>query len=405
MAKAKFDRTKPHVNVGTLVGIVILPLMLCLSLFANDKIFDFDGTHHGRGLSLEKFNEAVNSHLPAPHKVALDGILKTKFFRITESGQEIEVLPGEFFGGKGYYKFKPNEEFFSETTCSYPYAGYWDICEYYKFNPGYGGHNHNGSVPPYTWNNQPVPNPKCRYNVPVNQPVRTYFKTPEFATRDDHKRQAWGTCTGAIYDIVDIKIDGLTLLPPAWADSLHGGVTYYNLINNPPYSAYHPIYHFGKSQTIALLKQIAWQYHGEFPRSEVLNINDMSLKWGGLFDIDANWQSGPNGHNRHRYGRQADVRLWSIPVGNRKRFEEISCNLGVRAETHGKNCELLSALEQDVWRNTDFKLAPWSELSSDELDAKTPHYHLVFPKFDTEVDDPPDQLPQNCPPPNRGILK
>ncbi len=101
--------------------------------------------------------------------------------------------------------------------------------------------------------------------------------------------------------------------------------------------------------------------------------------------------------------------MWSIPAENRKKFEEISCNLGVRAEIHGKNDEVLSLLEQDVWRNANFKLMPWSEFSSNELDARTPHYHLVFPKFDTEIDDPsgqfPDQIPQGCPPQRQTILK
>jgi hypothetical protein len=37
-----------------------------------------------------------------------------------------------------------------------------------------------------------------------------------------------------------------------------------------------------------------------------LRINDMSLPWGGLFDIGNNWSNVP-GHNTHRIGRNADI--------------------------------------------------------------------------------------------------
>jgi len=322
--------------------------------------------------------------------------IETKIFKITESGEKIEIPVMEDGDGKGYLKVKPNEVIEHKVWCP-SQSGVWGVCYGYKFNPKFAGHNHVSNIPPYTWNGQAIPSYRCYDDIPVATAITFRFKAPEFSTRADHTAEASGACQGSVFNIVDIKIDGLEPLPPAWSDGLHGGVTYYTLIGT---TTHHPINHFGKPQTIDLIKEIAWQYHKEFPGAEVLNINDISLKWGGLFDVrmDSSNIHVPwvTPHDFHRYGRQADLRLWSIPTSNQARLKKISCDLGVEVELH-KNNTKLDPIEAAIWENTDFNAPPWKSLTAEELDARIPHYHLVFPKYDSDVDNPVDQAPGSCP--------
>ncbi len=381
-----FDGARVAVQTDGLTGFKNLPSQ------------EFTIPTPGEGIAAKGVTFEPRQGLSAPVKdsnATTVPIVETKVLRITETGVAVEV-PAMEVDGKGYFKFKPNDIIEHKIWCP-SQSGYWGVCYDYKFDPRFAGHNHITNIPPYTWNGQPIAAHRCYSNIPVTTAITFYFKAPEFSTRADHAAQASGACQGTILNIVDIKIDGLVSLPPAWSDGLHGGVTYYNLIGDKPY---HPVNHFGKPQTIDLLKEIAWQYHTEFPRAEVLNINDISLKWGGLFDVkeDTNGIHIPwvMPHEFHRYGRQADLRLWSIPTGNQARLKKISCDLGVEVELH-KNNTKLDPIEAAIWENTDFSAPPWKSLTAEELDARIPHYHLVFPKYDTDVDNPVDQAPQGCP--------
>lgn len=366
----------------------VLILGLVMPAFSAEIAVDFDEVSKK---SLDIMQELKTNSEKMIFKAQPKRDFEIKFFRVTESGQGIEVFPEEISDGKNYYKFKPNEEFYWNATCS-AQSGVWHVCLKHTFYPNYGGHNHDTNIPPYySPDGTPMANPYCLYNLPVGQEIRAYFKGPQFATRSEEVNSVWGTCGGDYYHTMDFKIDNLALLPPAWADSLHGGVTYYNLIGE---TSQHPINHFGRPQTIDLIKEIAWQYRTEFPNAEVLNVNDISLKWGGLFDISGEWAMP---HEFHRYGRQADFRLSSIPAGNQARFKQISCDLGVKVELHSKDHKKLEPIEASAWEGMDFNTPPWKFLSAEELDMRVPHYHLVFPKYDSEVDTPADQAPQGCP--------
>jgi len=64
----------------------------------------------------------------------------------------------------------------------------------------------------------------------------------------------------------------------------------------------HPRNHYGTTDTIAKLEDIAKRYFMETGRT--LQINDISLPKGGLFDINANWKPS---HITHRTGTDADI--------------------------------------------------------------------------------------------------
>jgi hypothetical protein len=62
----------------------------------------------------------------------------------------------------------------------------------------------------------------------------------------------------------------------------------------------------------ALLK-IAIKWHSSFPAEQLLFINDMSLPYGGLFDVNGQWNTS-GGHSSHRIGTDVDIRS-ELPAG------------------------------------------------------------------------------------------
>lgn len=83
----------------------------------------------------------------------------------------------------------------------------------------------------------------------------------------------------------------------------------------------HPSHHWGTAAVVGAVSDIAQQYHGEFycvpPAQglkgyEPLGVNDLSLPWGGTFDVDLNW-IGP--HDTHHKGKAVDFRYNGGPNG------------------------------------------------------------------------------------------
>ncbi len=70
--------------------------------------------------------------------------------------------------------------------------------------------------------------------------------------------------------------------------------------------------------------EISSRYQRIWPTAPKLTLNDMSLKWGGKFDLDGNWETSINRHAEHRVGSSSDIRAngvaGSIPNGIRAAF-------------------------------------------------------------------------------------
>ncbi len=92
-------------------------------------------------------------------------------------------------------------------------------------------------------------------------------------------------------DTVLVGVTGLQALEQRQSDTLIGQTTI------------HPINHYGILTMTTGLDALADSLHERF--NDTLYINDMSLPFGGVFDIDANWTRD---HNEHRAGRDADIR-------------------------------------------------------------------------------------------------
>lgn len=81
----------------------------------------------------------------------------------------------------------------------------------------------------------------------------------------------------------------------------------------------HPKAHYGHPALIAALVRVAKKFHAKFKKP--LPVNDISLPWGGLFDIDYNWKPD---HKFHRDGKTVDVRSKTMSPDQKRFFEKIA---------------------------------------------------------------------------------
>ncbi|HKQ56723.1 MAG TPA: hypothetical protein VJY35_02540 [Candidatus Eisenbacteria bacterium] len=82
----------------------------------------------------------------------------------------------------------------------------------------------------------------------------------------------------------------------------------------------HPRNHFARASTAKAIRLAAQAFQQAFPNGPITQVNDMSLSWGGLFDIQAEpevrnppiyWTTP---HREHRLGNNIDLRTHSLGV-------------------------------------------------------------------------------------------
>ncbi len=144
---------------------------------------------------------------------------------------------------------------------------------------------------------------------------------------------------------VFVQVPGLVKLPVG---------ANYGLIGSPQNP--HPDGHWGTPAAIIGLMEIADDYKNTFygqnpiPQNDKLRYNDLSLVWGGKFDLNHKWGSGDK-HGEHRRGINCDVRCCNgdgaVPLNRRTQLEQIFRQRG-------------------------------STLTGDETQTQQPHWHLRF---------------------------
>jgi hypothetical protein len=92
-----------------------------------------------------------------------------------------------------------------------------------------------------------------------------------------------------------VSFPGLELL----TESFIGGEKAFRLVGA---TTDHKVNHYGTSDLRQSVKAIGEDYF--VTENATLGINDMSLVWGGLFDIDHNWAFP---HRLHQTGRSVDI--------------------------------------------------------------------------------------------------
>lgn len=223
------------------------------------------------------------------------------------------------------YDYMPGAQITQEFTCTGSGGGTWNICDYYLFNAEVSGHAHYDGIPSYTdsFTGQPLSSPLCARDIPVNTSSIFFLTAPQVAVQAAHNARAWGDCTGTLRSTKNFRVT-----PGIFSEM--GSGTGYELVS---YSPDHPKNHYGIKILIDALKTISSEYKKAFPGAPRLKIMDMSLVWGGLFDIGPTtahpeWLYWAPPHSGHKFGANADIEKEAVPEGNREKLLEIMRKYG-----------------------------------------------------------------------------
>jgi len=127
---------------------------------------------------------------------------------------------------------------------------------------------------------------------------------------------------------IEVKVAGLV--------EISSGSSTFKLIVKSPSN--HSANNFLMPQALQNLRDFAFYYYVGLsaPRYSPLYLNDASLEWGGLFDVNGTWQSGF--HAGHRRGAVIDIRantaVGAIPETLFNGFTAIAKEVGAKAELH-----------------------------------------------------------------------
>jgi hypothetical protein len=108
----------------------------------------------------------------------------------------------------------------------------------------------------------------------------------------------WTFSAGVVdLDILDVKINGLVKVEAGNSIQLIGVCRHAGGC------------HWAHPAAKKALKLLADAFYAKFAKP--LQVNDISLQWGGLFDINADWKVP---HKTHRDGRSIDIRNVGLPT-------------------------------------------------------------------------------------------
>jgi hypothetical protein len=205
------------------------------------------------------------------------------------------------------------------VTCSVPSNYLWGVCLKIKTDVSVSGHIHPAPDLPFTGN------PACVSNIPGGEKISWYVKVPEYSGNFTFTATGYGSCYGTTSQILTVKIQGLMNMPEGYGYQLVGS------------TRTHPNNHYLQPNNIGALQNIAREYKIEFPDDPNLFYNDMSLVWGGLFDINNNWQPD---HKTHRLGNHVDIQMTTIPSEHRQEFINIACKYAYAYLEEGRHYHL-----------------------------------------------------------------
>ena len=275
----------------------------------------------------------MNSSVPLPINSA-DGISASVAIKST-SGEWIEQKPEKIEDKITYYTFLPDTEIKITYSCTSsnpdPNLNYWQVSVKHTNFPSNAGHINHPVVPSLiTPAGTALPNP-ITSKKQVNTPFIYYWDIPynydsyetflpAYATKISQDATFSYACSGVNTMVFDMKVPNLVELTKGPGYDLVGADA--NL---------HPKNHFGTAAMNTSVKKLAADYDAACSTAATtLSYNDMSLVWGGLYDLKGNW-SVP--HREHRFGVNLDVGKRQIKKANRKKFIELACNaFAVRSE-------------------------------------------------------------------------
>ena len=204
-----------------------------------------------------------------------------------------------------------------------------------KVDPTSGGHDHGDSTRPrggIATINTCTSDGTCWSNPTVNGAVVFNFNAPEASGTHTITATCDG-CNNTATKTVNVKVDGLRPISPSGLYALYeadGSVI-------GAVQGRHRSNHYLTTIAANRLLALAINYHHSYPRAPVLHVNDASLMWGGVFDIDTEAEWNPP-HEEHMRGTVVDIRANSrtgaIPTGNFESFIRLAKLRKVNAKIH-----------------------------------------------------------------------
>ncbi|MEW5907195.1 MAG: hypothetical protein AB1734_10535 [Elusimicrobiota bacterium] len=229
------------------------------------------------------------------------------------------------------YAFPPDtvvRTIYSCTSQNPAPNSYWSVRSEYKTYPWYGGHYHSDPPPPNvkTPAGDDLPNPIYSKITPVNTDFVFHWKTPAYATRITQEAVFSYSCTGTRVMHSDVRVLE-SLDPKQWMTMPKGAG--YDLHGS---TKSHPQNHFGTTGMINALVKLGGDWKRACPTAVNLSYNDISLPWGGLFDVKFNWIPP---HNTHRHGINIDVGKRQVKKSNREKLIRMMCDAGLHVRSEG----------------------------------------------------------------------
>jgi len=314
-------------------------------VFSQNNNFDFDGINFAKNMFSSNFGIENIKNSPSFE------LCFKKPYQIDEKGDIVEVFPEKTEIKNGmkinYYIQRPSSKIRWSIWCKGNQPT-WAIKETYQYDVKSAGHNHDGNIPKlkvtntYLTPNEPslsefkekdytfyLPESGSLYN---NTTYYYWELMPDFAVTITEDTQFLGSCSGLHKDIIYVMVKGLVELSTG---------TGYSLVGQ---TIIHPKNHFGLPSFLEQLKVIGKKWKEEIcPKSDPLYYNDISLPWGGLFDLNGDWKPP---HTTHREGKESDLNKRTIKIGDREKLIQLMCNY-VKVYNEG------------------------------EKEYESPHYHLV----------------------------
>ncbi len=309
----------------TFITLLFIPLF-CSLASAEVKV-DFDGKDGATANAGFTYENASDS-IPAPAET-VPHIVRTLEVQ-DENGKFVKVSPvkswiDENGRASSEYLVHPYVKWQWHLQCKGTQQPNWTAKQTYAHSYGSGGHFHynppppplkitnistNGSLPPDT-SFKDVPSP---IYFPSMQTTVDYYYwewMPLFSTQIAETFEAYGACQSIQTDYLDV-VQSTSLV------KMSDGVGY-KLVGDTPE---HPDNHYVTPAFQKALQDIGAEWKRSCPNSALLNYNDASLVWGGLFDVNDNWNSPHLGHNK---GLANDISKKYVRKGNRAKLIRIMC--------------------------------------------------------------------------------
>lgn len=349
----------------------VLFLGLAMPSLSGATEIDFDGKNKINANPINVLNEVPSGPIAMPATPKPPPEMIRVMERLTETGEFVEVVPETIVNEAGKkvdtYTIQPNWAVRWKVSC--PGEGNWGKRITYSWDTAAGVHNHsNPPPPPLLFSNsqsaQFPPNTDWAYTPsPINFPVMQGYNKlyyywmwyPEFATKLVEWTEAWGSCVSKREEWTYVREVGLVEIKAGVGYTVDGDTTK------------HPATHYVTPDFKTQLQAIGAAWNKTCPNSTKpypLTFLQMSLPWGGLFDVNGNWKPP---HSGHRFGNHADVSKWRVRKGNRAKLVRTMCDYA-------------------------------NVYSEGDEEYEDPHYHVVLrtSKHTEDFPDPLDERFMDC---------